>query len=108
METSAKMMRNFVMSHPDYKQDSVVSESIAYDLLRKIAELSDGSVTDPQHLFRHMTKSSDRIPEALYKAEKFLDQKSRKTSAMSSVKASSDTVINNPGIEASNSLVNGD
>ena len=25
-------MRNFVMSHPDYKKDSVVSDKITYDL----------------------------------------------------------------------------
>ena len=31
--TTAAWIKNFVMHHPDYKQDSVVTERITYDLL---------------------------------------------------------------------------
>jgi glutamate--cysteine ligase catalytic subunit len=31
--TGAKYIRDFVTSHPDYKQDSIVSKKINYDLL---------------------------------------------------------------------------
>lgn len=31
--TGAKFMRSFVLNHPNYKQDSIVSPSIAYDLM---------------------------------------------------------------------------
>ena len=33
LRTNARWQRDFVRSHPEYKQDSVVSERIAYDLL---------------------------------------------------------------------------
>jgi hypothetical protein len=32
-------MRDFVLSHPDYKQDSIVSSTIANDLIKDIDEL---------------------------------------------------------------------
>ena len=34
-------MRSFVMEHPEYKHDSVVSEHIAYDLLKTCHEISN-------------------------------------------------------------------
>ena len=34
--TGAKWQRHFVRSHPEYKQDSVVSERVCYDLLRAV------------------------------------------------------------------------
>lgn len=101
LQTSAKWMRNFVLNHKDYKRDSVVSEPIAYDLLKRIVNISNGSENaDPQHLFHHTTKSSNSIPEAMYKAEAFLDQKLRQTSASEEDRSHSETV--------SNGLVNGE
>ncbi|PYH48675.1 glutamate--cysteine ligase [Aspergillus saccharolyticus JOP 1030-1] len=38
--TGAKWIREFVASHPDYKQDSVVSEQICYDLVKAVDEMS--------------------------------------------------------------------
>ena len=43
-ETTAQWIRNFVRSHPDYKQDSVVSELINYDLTKLICEFTTGKV----------------------------------------------------------------
>lgn len=40
--TEAQWMRQFIMSHPDYKHDSVVSESINYDLMKRIDDLAKG------------------------------------------------------------------
>ncbi|KAI9353702.1 glutamate-cysteine ligase-domain-containing protein [Obelidium mucronatum] len=37
--TGARWIRNFVMGHPEYKGDSVVSQSVAYDLMKKVDEL---------------------------------------------------------------------
>ena len=37
--TAATWIRNFVQSHPDYKQDSVVSQEINHDLLVAIDEM---------------------------------------------------------------------
>merc|ERR1712032_1249997 len=40
--TPAIWMRRFVQGHPEYKQDSVVSPSIAYDLLKACNEIGLG------------------------------------------------------------------
>ncbi|PKX88795.1 glutamate--cysteine ligase [Aspergillus novofumigatus IBT 16806] len=47
--TGARWIREFVASHPSYKQDSVVSEEICYDLVNAVEEMTikegrDGSV----------------------------------------------------------------
>lgn len=40
--TMAKWMRDFVSRHPEYKQDSVISDKINYDLLRKCDHVAKG------------------------------------------------------------------
>ncbi|KAF7988424.1 hypothetical protein HCN44_000997 [Aphidius gifuensis] len=37
--TTASWLRKFVMTHPDYKNDSVISDRINYDLLKKIHDI---------------------------------------------------------------------
>ena len=37
--TGAAWMRNFVMNHPAYKHDSIVSQEIAYDMLYKLVQV---------------------------------------------------------------------
>lgn len=39
LRTNARFMRDFIRSHPDYKQDSIISEKIQYDLLTLIDKL---------------------------------------------------------------------
>ena len=41
--TIAKSIRNFVITHPDYKHESVVSEVINYDLLKHLVEKTKSS-----------------------------------------------------------------
>lgn len=36
IKTCARLIRDFVLSHPEYKHDSVVSNNIAYDLVKSI------------------------------------------------------------------------
>jgi hypothetical protein len=43
--TIAQCIRNFVTEHSDYEQDSVVSETINYDLLKLIQEKTENSET---------------------------------------------------------------
>ena len=43
LTTTATWMRNFVMAHPQYKFDSVVSDTIAYDLLQKCVAITEGT-----------------------------------------------------------------
>lgn len=40
--TAAQWMRKFIRSHADYKFDSVVSDSITYDLVERIRQLNKG------------------------------------------------------------------
>lgn len=72
--TIAKSIRNFVTNHPDYKQDSVVSEKINYDLLKLIHEKTENCET-LSTATQFNSKTNNDIPTALSKAEKFLDQK---------------------------------
>ncbi|DBA00576.1 TPA: hypothetical protein N0F65_007705 [Lagenidium giganteum] len=44
LPTAATWMRRFVRAHPDYAHDSVVSSTIAYDLLQECQAIGEGSV----------------------------------------------------------------
>jgi len=48
--TTATWMRNFVMKHPDYKHDSVVSHKINYDLLEACHQIAEGILEVPELL----------------------------------------------------------
>ncbi|KAJ1843342.1 glutamate--cysteine ligase, partial [Coemansia sp. RSA 2708] len=48
--TLASWMRNYVQSHPDYAQDSVVPQSVNYDLLRTMNDIEEGRVAAPELL----------------------------------------------------------
>ncbi|KAH8267572.1 hypothetical protein KR026_007205 [Drosophila bipectinata] len=68
--TTATWMREQVLSHPDYKQDSVVSESINYDLLKRIQSIQEGKHVEPALLgqgYHSKTKTKEFIPPALQK-----------------------------------------
>ncbi|XP_069742095.1 glutamate--cysteine ligase catalytic subunit isoform X2 [Narcine bancroftii] len=64
--TAACWLRNFVAHHPDYKQDSIVTEKINYDLIMKCDQIAKGlhncpkligeAVSKPKHSeVRHTT-----------------------------------------------------
>lgn len=40
--TTAMWIRHFLTSHPAYKQDSVVTEEMTYDLVKRMQEISEG------------------------------------------------------------------
>ncbi|KAG0067174.1 hypothetical protein BGZ92_005175, partial [Podila epicladia] len=48
--TAASWMRQFVQNHPEYKQDSVVSEKINYDMVKMIEKINNGEVIVPELL----------------------------------------------------------
>ena len=45
--TPARWMRDFVVGHPGYKKNSIVSDEICYDLMAGIADLGADQVKDP-------------------------------------------------------------
>lgn len=48
--TNAAWIRKFVRNHPDYKQDSVVSDLINYDLLTQMEKIVKGTAYDEELL----------------------------------------------------------
>ena len=48
--TGAKYIRDFVLSHPEYKHDSVISERIAYDLICHTNEIANEKVPSTVYL----------------------------------------------------------
>ena len=39
--TGARYQRDFVLNHPDYNKDSIVSSKITYDLIKNITEMNE-------------------------------------------------------------------
>jgi hypothetical protein len=48
--TPATWIRRFVTSHPDYKQDSIITSTIAYDLMMTCQGIGDGTIPCPELL----------------------------------------------------------
>jgi hypothetical protein len=44
ISTTARWMRDYVRDHPAYKHDSIVSDEITYDLLKKMDAISKGAI----------------------------------------------------------------
>jgi glutamate--cysteine ligase catalytic subunit len=75
--TTAAWMRKFVRDHPDYKQDSVVSSGIAYDLIKECEQISEGLKECPELFGNH------KIPPLPSKSQLYnrpLDANKRSTS----------------------------
>ena len=59
LKTTARWIRDFVASHPEYKQDSVITEGINYDLLIKFAKVRFCHLTLEQNILG-LKKTTDR------------------------------------------------
>jgi len=46
LKTTAQWMRAFVLSHPEYESDSLVSDSILSDLTHRVDKVVKGTVSD--------------------------------------------------------------
>lgn len=66
--TTATWIRKEILTHPDYKHDSVVSEKINYDLLVKAKLIQEGRIDCPELLGHgNQSKTKDNIPKAIQK-----------------------------------------
>jgi len=54
--TTAQWMRNFVRSHPDYKFDSRLTDSINYDLMKTCMKIERGEIACPELLGQRRPK----------------------------------------------------
>ena len=72
--TAAHWIRHFVRTHPSYKFDSVVSQEICYDLLKKCEKISSGEEPCPELFADPNTKTcayvSDSCKKMLEEVEK--------------------------------------
>lgn len=75
LKTTARWMRDFVETHPDYKQDSVITEKINYDLMWKFTQISNGEIDVPDLILVNNSKTTDDIPAAVSKANAYLNHK---------------------------------
>lgn len=75
LKTTARWMRDFVTSHRDYKEDSVVPESVNYDLLMKCAQISDGHYDCELLPKSAQSRTTDNIPPAVRKVDAYLNKK---------------------------------
>lgn len=62
--TAAQWMRACVIEHPEYKHDSVVSEAIAYDLVRECDRVGTGEAVPPRLLGAYVEGMSSPSPLA--------------------------------------------
>jgi len=53
LPTTAAYLRSFVQNHPDYKQDSVVSEKIGAELVKHCEAISNGDIQVPELLGKY-------------------------------------------------------
>ncbi|XP_076161965.1 glutamate--cysteine ligase [Ptiloglossa arizonensis] len=69
--TTAAWLRKEVISHPEYKSDSVITQRINYDLLKKIQKITTNEISCPELLGTCiLSKTNETIPAAVAKAEK--------------------------------------
>lgn len=68
--TTAAWLRKEVLSHPEYKHDSVITQRINYDLLKKIEKVVSNEISCPELLGTCISsKTNETIPAAVAKAE---------------------------------------
>ena len=80
--TTARWMREFVVTHPDYQQDSVVSDLICYDLMSTCNKIANGELNCPNLIGKigdHVSKTNDVLEKKCIRIqdemEKFEDAK---------------------------------
>ena len=57
-------MRKFVQDHPEYKQDSVVTEKMTYDLMWRYTRIVTGQLEDDSILFKLKNSSQSDVSKA--------------------------------------------
>jgi len=62
--TTARYIRNFIRSHPSYKFDSVVSEEITYDLMKKCQRITDHHEPCPELFADRNTKTCTHVSDS--------------------------------------------
>uniref|UniRef100_T1IQF3 Innexin n=1 Tax=Strigamia maritima TaxID=126957 RepID=T1IQF3_STRMM len=64
LKTTAGWIRDFVIKHPDYKKDSMVSDLTNYDLITTIDKITRGEIDVPELMDVPRSKTLETIPQA--------------------------------------------
>jgi len=72
LKTTARWIRDFVVEHPQYNQDSVVSETVCYDLVSACAEVTNGTRDEPTLVFDHKSRTAANLPTAMQRNDQHL------------------------------------
>jgi len=72
IQTLASWMRKFVHAHPEYKKDSRVTDKTIYDLIKIMDQISKGQHHCEKLLGCFRSKTDQRIPSAVRRAEEEL------------------------------------
>lgn len=68
--TNATYIREFIQSHAEYKDDSVVSDEICYDLMQRLEGITSGRIAAPRLLGNFHSESfsvEDETPDTMMK-----------------------------------------
>jgi len=65
-------MRDYVLEHPLYNRDSVVSEPVCYDLVRACSEITNGTRDELSLVFDHVTRTAVNLPTAMQRNDQHL------------------------------------
>ncbi|XP_022691080.1 glutamate--cysteine ligase catalytic subunit-like isoform X1 [Varroa jacobsoni] len=63
--TTATWIRQFILSHSDYKKDSKVSELITYDLTHRLVEIQEQKIDEPSLFGEWCSRSKSQVPRAV-------------------------------------------
>jgi len=72
IKTTARWIRDFIMEHPLYNHDSVVSESVSYDLVSACAEVTNGTRDEPTLVFNNESRTAASLPTAMQRNDQHL------------------------------------
>jgi len=83
LKTTARWIRDFIMEHPLYDHDSVVSEPLCYDLVNACAEITSGIRDEPTLVFDHKTRTAANLPAAMQRNDQHLADMAAKRAVVS-------------------------
>lgn len=73
--TAARWLRNLVTSHPEYKNDSVISEEISHHVMQQAELVTEGKLVPPELIINFSTKTAGDINAATEKHHSLLASK---------------------------------
>lgn len=95
--TVATWIRDFIRSHPSYKEDSVVSADICYDMVRRLDSIERGEVVE--------AKGSSFLPEGYAKRRQALEKQEnggKKTAEQVAKEEDAKTASASPSVNPAN------